>query len=150
MPLNPRHWTWKVILNWLRLNFFWVLTLLFFSLSPGIKVSAEPLHEDTIVNGPALDRFQEEPAELGSKCTVTNNTHRLDPLISAPSVSAQPPTQQIHFFSRGSQLPTATAIPHSDFTDKRTVCHQDTLSASTKSVLFPFLLWKWWNCFIIY
>lgn len=43
-------------------------------LFPGIKVSAEPLHENTIVNSPGQDWLLEVPAELQSKCTVTNNT----------------------------------------------------------------------------
>lgn len=70
-----------------------VLTPYLFSFSfLGIKVSAEPLHENTIVNSPGLDWFQEEPAELWLKCTepptsLTDYIRLISAPLSAPTTT---------------------------------------------------------------
>ncbi|KAA8587390.1 hypothetical protein FQN60_016252 [Etheostoma spectabile] len=40
----------------------------------GIKVRAESLHKNTIVSSPGQDWLQEEPSELGLKCTESPTT----------------------------------------------------------------------------
>ncbi len=118
---------------------FNVFNLIFFLFS-GIKVRAEPLHENTIVHSPGQDWFQEEPAELWLKCT---DTHRLQPshLSTTSQCTNQPTTTTTVLKSTFStadpnfqqQLPSLTVT---SLIKKQTVCCQDTLSASKSLVFF--------------
>lgn len=138
-----------------------VLNTIFFFLFPGIKVSAEPLHEDTIVTSQDSSGLRQS-AEPWLKCTESHQRHsQTRSLSSQHLLSVQrpppgPPSSDPLFLHR---IQTSNNCHPSQWChwfkkkqkkNEQSVVRTRRLLKKKVGLVFFFPLWKWWHCFIIY